>query len=46
LRQLYGTDQRFELGNGSDRGLVVTLEIPFNPSANRIDERVGEVEWK
>ena len=46
LRQLYGTDQRFELANGSERGLVVTLEIPFNPSANRANESVGEVQWK
>jgi two-component system, LytTR family, sensor kinase len=46
LRQLYGTAQRFELGNDPDRGLTVTLEIPFNPSASRINERVGEVQWK
>jgi len=46
LRQLYGTDQSLKLGNGSDRGLVVTLEIPFNLSANRADESVGEVQWK
>lgn len=46
LRQLYGSNHRFELGNGSDRGLVVTLEIPFSPSASRVDTRVGEVQWK
>ena len=46
LRQLYGNNHRFELVNGSDRGLVVTLEIPFNPSASHVDARVGEVEWK
>jgi len=46
LRQLYGSNHRFELANGSGRGLVVTLEIPFNPSVNRTDERVGEVQWK
>jgi sensor histidine kinase YesM len=46
LRQLYGINQRFELANGRERGLIVTLEIPFNPSTNRVDERVGEVQWK
>jgi LytS/YehU family sensor histidine kinase len=46
LRQLYGSNHRFELRNGSEGGLVVTLEIPFNSSASRVDERVGEVEWK
>jgi len=46
LRQLYGSNHRFELANGPGRGLVVTLEIPFNPSVNRVDESVGEVQWK
>jgi two-component system, LytTR family, sensor kinase len=46
LRQLYGDEQRFELGSGSDRGLVVTLEIPFNHSASRIGTTIGEVQWK
>jgi signal transduction histidine kinase len=46
LRQLYGDEQRFELGGGSDPGLVVTLEIPFSHSASRIGRRIGEVQWK
>jgi len=46
LRQLYGSDHHFELGNGSERGLVVTLEIPFNPSTSRTEAAAGEVQWK
>ena len=46
LRQLYGNEQRLELGSGSDRGLVVTLEIPFSHSASRIGKRIEEVQWK
>ena len=46
LRQLYGNNHHFELVNGSDRGLVVTLEIPFNTSASQVSARIGEVEWK
>ncbi len=46
LRQLYGNNHRLELANGSDRGLVVTLEIPFKPSASHVDASVGEVQWK
>lgn len=30
LKQLYGGNHRFELANASERGLVVTLEIPEN----------------
>jgi len=46
LRQLYGSNHRFELGNASDRGLVVTIEIPFNPSANHVHAKMEEVQWK
>jgi hypothetical protein len=46
LRQLYGNDHRFELANGSDRGLIVTLEIPYKLSASHVDASVGEVQWK
>jgi two-component system, LytTR family, sensor kinase len=33
LRQLYGPEHRLELCNGSARGLVVTLEVPFRTGA-------------
>jgi LytS/YehU family sensor histidine kinase len=46
LRQLYGSDHRFELANGSGQGLIVTVEVPFNSSASRVASRVGEVQWK
>jgi two-component system, LytTR family, sensor kinase len=35
LEQLYGEDHRFELENGSDGGLTITLLIPQAPEARR-----------
>ncbi len=46
LRQLYGNDHWFGLCNGLNRGLVVTLEIPFKSVGNVAGEIVGEVQWK
>lgn len=34
LKQLYGNDHRFELENVLEGGLLVTIEIPVNPSPN------------
>ena len=31
LNQIYGADFRFELHNAPDRGLIVVMEIPFQP---------------
>jgi sensor histidine kinase YesM len=33
LNQIYGTDFRFELNNGTGGGLTVIMEIPFQPEA-------------
>ena len=32
LERLYGTDQRFDMQNAPNGGVIVTLEIPFAPS--------------
>src|SRR5436189_741532 len=34
LQQIYGSDFRFELANGGNRGLTVVIEIPFHREAN------------
>jgi two-component system, LytTR family, sensor kinase len=51
LRQLYGNNHSFSLCNGLDRGLVVTLEIPFKsagPEAHVIEAQsiMEEIQWK
>jgi hypothetical protein len=33
LQQLYGAAHRFEMRNGPDGGLIVTVVIPFRPEA-------------
>jgi LytS/YehU family sensor histidine kinase len=46
LLQLYGTHFSFSLKNGLERGLVVTLEIPFKQVMAEPGEIVGEIQWK
>ncbi|MCI0417983.1 MAG: histidine kinase, partial [Acidobacteria bacterium] len=46
LRQHYGSDHWFGLCNGAEKGLVVTLEIPFKPAAHELRHPVGEIQWK
>jgi two-component system, LytTR family, sensor kinase len=45
LRQLYGRNHWLGLCNGLDKGLVVTLEIPFKQAGTAITEPVGEIQW-
>ena len=35
LSQVYGSDFRFELTNGAEGGLTVTMEIPFRCDVDR-----------
>jgi signal transduction histidine kinase len=46
LRQLYGSNHHFELSNGPDRGLLVTVEIPFTLSSSHSIARAGELQWR
>jgi two-component system LytT family sensor kinase len=46
LRQLYGKNHWFGLCNGLDKGLVVTLEIPFKPAGTETPELAGEIQWQ
>src|SRR5262249_9353091 len=43
LRQLYGAAHRFEMGNGSHKGLVVTVTIPFREGPENGDAHHAEV---
>jgi two-component system LytT family sensor kinase len=45
LRQLYGNNHWFGLCNSLDKGLVVTLEIPFRRPGNESGEAAGEIQW-
>lgn len=45
LRQLYGKNYWLGLCNGLDKGLVVTIEIPFKPAGGCASELLGEIQW-
>jgi LytS/YehU family sensor histidine kinase len=45
LKQLYGRNHWFGMCNGLDKGLVVTLEIPFKAASGESPANVGEIQW-
>lgn len=46
LRQLYGSNHRFELCSEPGHGLLVTMGIPFSLRSGPAVDRAGELQWK